>query len=85
MTNDLTCQELVEWVTAYLENALPEADRARVETHLAACDGCERYVEQLRQTIDTLGTLREQDISPDAHAALLEIFREWRGANAPPN
>lgn len=74
----LSCQELVELVTNYLEDALSDAARARVERHLAACDGCDRYVEQMRQTILALGELKQEDVSPDAQAKLLDVFRDWR-------
>ena len=79
MEPELTCQELVELVTNYFENALTEAERARVEQHLASCDGCDTYVEQLRETIETLGKLQEKDVSPDAQEKLLKVFRDWRG------
>jgi anti-sigma factor RsiW len=74
----LTCQELVELVTEYLEQTLPPADRARFEAHLAGCRGCRTYLEQMRQTIQLLGTVPEETISPDAQAALLDTFREWK-------
>lgn len=74
----LTCQELVELVTGYFENALPETERARVAQHLAECSGCDHYVEQMRQTVRTLGKLQVQDLSPQAQAKLLNVFRDWR-------
>lgn len=80
MPNELTCRELVELVTDYFESALPENERARIQEHLAACDGCDRYVEQMRQTIETLGVLNEKDVSPDAQEKLSHVFREWRGS-----
>jgi anti-sigma factor RsiW len=76
----LTCQELVELVTSYLENALSGDDRARVEQHLASCDGCDRYVEQMRQTIRALGELKQENLSPGAQAKLLDVFRDWRSS-----
>ena len=76
----LTCQELVELVTDYIENALSEGERARVEEHLAGCDGCDRYVEQMRQTIQALGVLQEKDLAPDAQEKLLNVFRDWRAS-----
>ncbi len=78
MTNELTCQELVELVTDYFENALTETERARVEQHLASCDGCDTYVEQMRETIETLGKLQEKDVSAEAQEKLLTVFRDWR-------
>jgi len=74
----LPCQEMVELVTDYLEGALPPADRERFELHLAGCDGCTAYLEQMRTTIRLTGRLRAQDIGEDARAALTEAFRSWR-------
>jgi anti-sigma factor RsiW len=74
---DLTCQEFVELVTDYLEGALPPEQHARFENHIAGCDGCTAYLEQMRETIRLTGTLREQQISPGALAALLHAFRDW--------
>jgi anti-sigma factor RsiW len=79
MTVDtLSCQELVELVTDYLEGRLSWSDRQRVETHLAACDGCGAYLDQMRTTIALTGTLREEDLGPELRDALLEAFRAWK-------
>ncbi len=75
---ELSCQELVELVTDYLEGALDDRDRRAFEGHLAGCDGCTEYVEQLRATIRIAGTLTPADLSPQAEAALLQAFRDWR-------
>jgi anti-sigma factor RsiW len=55
----LTCRELVELVTDYLEGILPKYDRARFDAHIAGCVNCTRYVEQFRETIRLTGTLRD--------------------------
>ncbi len=74
----LVCREVVELVTNYLEDALPAAERARVDEHLAACPHCTRYLEQMRMTIRASGKLREEDLAPDAKEALLSAFRTWK-------
>ena len=74
----LTCSELVELVTDYLDGALSAGDRERFERHLDACNGCTAYVEQFRETIRLTGVLREDDLSPDARAALLAEFAGWK-------
>ena len=74
----LSCQELVELVTDYLEGSLGWRDRRRVARHLAACDGCDRYVEQMRETLELLGTVPVDTISPEAQATLLDAFRDLR-------
>ena len=74
----LSCQELVELVTDYLEGALPPEARARFEAHISRCDGCVAYVEQMRSTIELVGRLEPQDITPEAEAVLLRAFRTWK-------
>ncbi|HEX5497664.1 MAG TPA: zf-HC2 domain-containing protein [Thermomicrobiales bacterium] len=77
-TTELSCQELVAFVTDYFERALPSEEARRFEAHLADCDGCTTYLEQMRQTIDLLGRLREDDLQPAARDRLLVVFRNWR-------
>jgi anti-sigma factor RsiW len=76
----LSCRELVELVTDYLEGALPEGERARFEDHISRCDGCEVYLAQMRQTIELVGHLPAEALSPEAERELLEAFRGWRGS-----
>ena len=74
----LSCRELVELVTDYLEGALAETDRVLFEEHIARCTGCSGYLEQLRQTIALSGRLVPADVSAEAEGVLLEAFRSWR-------
>ena len=74
----LSCRELVELVTAYLEGALSLEDRMRFETHISGCDECTTYLEQMRLTIQLTGTLRVDDVSREAEEALLHAFRQWK-------
>ena len=76
--DEMSCQELVELVTQYLEGTLSSSDRERFETHLAECPGCQTYLEQMRHVIATLGKLTEETIPPQAKAHLLEAFRDWK-------
>jgi anti-sigma factor RsiW len=77
-TPSLSCQELVELVTDYLEGALPRRQRRAFEKHISVCDGCTTYLEQMRETIALTGRLQPESISPDAEAALLAAFRDWK-------
>ncbi len=61
-SNELTCKELVELVTDYLEGVLPPAERRRFEEHLAGCQGCWNYLQQMRATIRLTGQLTEEAI-----------------------
>jgi anti-sigma factor RsiW len=78
--DEMTCQELVEVVTDYLEGVLSEPEHARLEAHLAECPYCETYIAQIRQTIAALGELSIDMISRERQEQLLEAFRGWRGA-----
>ena len=74
----LSCKEVVELVTAYLEGALSRRDRKRFERHIAGCDACTAYLEQMRITIRTVGTITEDDLSPEAKGELVAAFRTWK-------
>ncbi|HEY3209742.1 MAG TPA: zf-HC2 domain-containing protein [Actinomycetota bacterium] len=74
----LTCSELVEIITDYVEGTLPPAERARFEAHLAICEGCRIYLDQMRLTIRATGGLREETIPTQAREVLLGAFRAWK-------
>ena len=75
---DLTCQEVVELVTDYLEGALSPEETALFEEHLALCDGCRWYVDQIRVTIATVGKIDETDVPDELREGLLAAFRKRR-------
>ena len=74
----VTCSEIVELVTEYLEGALAPEDAVLVEQHLNFCDGCVWYVDQMRTTIATVGRIEETELSPDVRDRLLTAFRDWK-------
>ena len=74
----LTCREVVELVTDYLETSLLPEKQAQFEEHVAGCPGCTAYVEQVRQTIDMLHKLSDEPVFPEAKEELLRIFQEWK-------
>ncbi|TML03097.1 MAG: zf-HC2 domain-containing protein [Actinobacteria bacterium] len=73
----MTCQELVELVTDYLEDALSDRDHARFDEHIALCPMCQVHLEQLRTTIRAMGRIGERDLDPGVLAELQERFRDW--------
>jgi len=74
----LVCRDAVALMTAYLDHELPDADRGRLETHLADCPHCSEYLAQLRVTIDALGHVDVDDLTDDAVDALVDVYRSWR-------
>ena len=77
-TDQLTCQELVELVTEYLDGALTARDRDRFEEHLTACAGCRIHLAQVRATIRALGRIPPEPLSERAERDLLAAFRGWK-------
>jgi anti-sigma factor RsiW len=73
----MDCSELVELVTAYLDGSLDPGARARFDVHLLECDGCENYLQQFRATIQTLGSLSDDELDPGYRDKLLNAFRNW--------
>ena len=75
---EMTCQELVELVTEYLEGTLSSADRARFDAHLKDCPYCVTYLDQMRQVIQTLGRMTVVSMSKETQQELLRAFRDWK-------
>ncbi len=80
MVEQLSCREVVELVTDYLEGTLRDDIRLQMERHLAGCDGCTTYLEQMRQTIRLTGELREESLTEQQRTELLHLFRDWKQA-----
>ena len=75
---EMSCKEMVEVITEYLEGGLPAGEVARFEAHLAACDGCEAYLDQMRQTIAALGRLPPEPLPPEVESKFLAVFQGWQ-------
>jgi anti-sigma factor RsiW len=75
---DMDCNELVELVTAYLDGSLDPDTRARFDVHLTACDGCEHYLQQFRETVSTVGRIGDDELDPSFRSRLLEAFKGFR-------
>jgi len=75
----MNCDEFVELITAHLDGTLDDATERRVVEHLAECDGCGRYLEQIRHTAGTLAELPAQSLSGQARDRLLDAFRDFHG------
>ena len=74
----LTCAEITELVTDYVERKMPLGDRMRFWMHIGMCKHCRAYLRQMRQTVDVLGKLPLEPIPEDVRGELQERFRTWR-------
>ena len=75
---DIMCQQAVELMTDYLEGALPDLDRARLEAHLRACPHCSEYLTQIRATIAAVGRIEPESLAPEARDELVSLYRQWK-------
>jgi anti-sigma factor RsiW len=74
----LVCREFVELVTDYLEGALSPDEQGRFEAHLADCDGCAGYLEDMRRMVDSMSDLPEPAVDAATRQALLRAFQDLR-------
>jgi anti-sigma factor RsiW len=75
---ELVCQQIVELVTDYLEDALSRSERRRFEAHLAGCENCTEYLAQMRATIRVAGRLDVEDLTPAMREEFTALYRRWR-------
>lgn len=71
---DITCREVAEWTSAYLDAHVDDAAQVRMALHLAACAGCETYVKQIASVRDMLGLLPGADVEPVLRDRLRQAF-----------
>ena len=75
---ELACQQVVELVTDYLEDAMSPSQRRRLEHHLDGCPHCTEYLAQMRETIRLTGRLTPEDLAPEMRSDLTDLYRLWR-------
>jgi anti-sigma factor RsiW len=78
----MTCQELVELVSDYVDDRLDAQVRERFEAHLGVCPDCREYVDQMRGSVRALGGLPEDALSAAARDELLRAFTGWEDQGA---
>ncbi|HEY5288305.1 MAG TPA: zf-HC2 domain-containing protein [Solirubrobacteraceae bacterium] len=76
--NELVCRQVVELITDYLEGTLSRAQRRRFEAHLAGCEHCSEYLEQMRATIRLTGSLSSEDLTPHMREEFTALYERWR-------
>jgi len=78
MTAMLSCQELTELVTDYLEGRLKLGDRISFRMHVAMCPSCREYLHQMELTVNTVGELCDAEIPSDVKDELMSAFQDWK-------
>jgi hypothetical protein len=78
LTKDVSCQEAVELVTDYLEDALSSRERRSLDRHLARCAGCEGYLEEVRAVVVATGAVGPEDLAPETLAGLVQLYEQYK-------
>ena len=73
----LTCMDITELITNYLEGRLSLMDRIRFRMHIMMCRHCREYLNQMKITIRTVGKLPDEPIPADVHDDLMKCFKNW--------
>jgi anti-sigma factor (TIGR02949 family) len=76
----VTCREVVELMTEYLDGALSAADRAKFDQHMQGCDGCRAYLTQLRTARMLMGRVASEPVPELLKAELMSAFRNWKSS-----
>ena len=73
----LSCKELTEVVTRYLEGQMGFWERLKFELHVGMCKHCRNYLSQMKATVKSLGRLPDDMIPDEVQDSLLRRFRDW--------
>ena len=73
----MTCRQVTQLVTEYLEGKLSWKDAVRFQLHVGMCRHCRRYLRDMKVTVRVLGRLPAAAIPSDTMDALMERFRNW--------
>lgn len=79
----LTCKELTELVTDYLEGRLSLWDRMRFQMHVGMCAHCREYLRQVDLTRQAVGRMPEAPMPSEVEDEMLARFRTWKKARTP--
>jgi predicted anti-sigma-YlaC factor YlaD len=73
----LTCRQMTELITDYLEGRLPWMDRARFRLHVGMCKNCREYLKQMKLSVAVLGAMPVEPVPDDVMEELLARFARW--------
>ncbi|MGC2168873.1 MAG: zf-HC2 domain-containing protein [Acidimicrobiales bacterium] len=78
LSRSLVCQQAVQLMNDYVDGTLSQRQRRRLEAHLAGCDACTAYLEQLRVTIRASAVVNVDDVDPAVLESLVELFERYQ-------
>lgn len=76
----LSCQDLMQRASEYLDEALPPGEREAFDGHLATCPGCARHLQELRDTIQRLRSLPREPMPSEMKERLRQALHSRQSA-----
>lgn len=61
----MTCRQLIDFLTDYVDGDLPAEQRRQFDAHLEECGECRRYVTQFTSTVKLTHAAAAEDV-PEA-------------------
>lgn len=74
----ISCAQVVELVSDYVEGRMSFAERMRFQFHLGICSHCRAYVRQMKVAVAALGRMPAEPPPPEVADALIATFRDWK-------
>lgn len=78
----LSCKQITELITAYLDGQLGFGDRMRFHMHVGMCKHCRAYLRQMKATVAAVGQLPEQPMPQDVRDEMRKRFATWHATKA---
>lgn len=75
---EVPCIDVVDLITAYLDDALPDDLGTHIDVHLAGCAGCHTALEQWRTVIALAGRLSPADVDNTDHYTCDRLVSTFR-------
>lgn len=76
----VTCRDVSERASDYLDGEMPAGQRALFRLHLALCSACATFVKQIELVRAALPLTRQHiELSDSTRAALLDAFEQEHG------
>lgn len=79
----LTCQQLIDFIMSYLDNELPDDQRAEFDRHMAGCPSCVDYLETYEKTVRLTKTAADDPVPAEVPESLVQAILAARKKTLP--
>lgn len=72
----LSCREVTEKASDYLDRTLPWGQRLGMRLHILMCQHCRRYLRQIRAVVKALGLMPAYEVPAETVSKQVEALKE---------